>query len=237
MPRFKYFAGDKFGKWTLMSHLGGDNWLARCECGLEKSVLMTHLATGKSKSCRACGGVSRVKHNMTNTKEYATWASMRGRCLNPTNDRYHQYGGRGIKVCDRWNEFANFLEDMGKRPPGTSIDRIDVDGNYEPSNCRWATPKMQMRNRRGNINGKCISETAEDVGLDYGVLQSRLYRGWDYQTAITTPVQDKSRFLGARAKQLGLNPQTVTTRVKRGWSEERALSTPTQIRTRKKAAD
>lgn len=92
----------------------------------------------------------RVRHGQAKarTRTYRTWYSMRNRCNNPSNRNYRLYGGRGITVCERWDLFENFLADMGERPEGRSIDRIDPDGNYEPSNCRWATPKEQIHNRR-----------------------------------------------------------------------------------------
>ena len=89
-----------------------------------------------------------IKHQLTGHYLYTTWKSMRDRCLCPTNEKYDRYGGRGITICDRWSDFALFLEDMGERPPGHTLDRVDNDGNYEPDNCRWATPAQQTSNQR-----------------------------------------------------------------------------------------
>lgn len=111
-------------------------------------------------------GNGRRKHAASNTSEYHIWTTMKGRCYTPTSNRYHYYGGRGIKVCDRWRDsFENFLADMGPRPKKQSLDRIDNDGDYEPDNCRWATQSEQCRNsrrsRRVTINGESL--TAGDL--------------------------------------------------------------------------
>lgn len=109
---------------------------------------------------------------------YSSWLSMRYRCTNENSDNYHLYGGRGISICDRWNDFVNFLADMGERPPGTSLDRVDPDGNYTPSNCRWATPKQQARNRRNSllveIDGVLISLV--DLAEEFEVPKTTIYR-------------------------------------------------------------
>lgn len=102
---------------------------------------------------------------------YSTWGSMIQRCTNPKRDSWHLYGGRGVKVCDRWREFENFALDMGPRPHGTSIDRIDPNGDYEPNNCRWATPKEQAANKRKKIVTNCVN--CGDTTESYGI-----YRSW-----------------------------------------------------------
>lgn len=102
--------------------------------------------------CRACGLLVRSKHSHARrgreTREYSTWSNMRNRCLNRNASKYPIYGGRGIQICDRWGLFENFLADMGERPEGMTLDRIDVNGNYEPGNCRWATVSQQNSNKR-----------------------------------------------------------------------------------------
>ncbi len=168
---------------------------------------------------------------MTNTPEYKTWASMKSRCLNPNNDRFSDYGGRGIGVIKLWaRNFEEFYKDMGPRPPNTSLDRIDNNGHYSPKNCRWATVKEQQRNRRvGNLSGtgKSISQLSEEYGISQWAIQTRLARGWDLNAALTTPIKvkgplEKTKKLEAEAKSLGLKPDTYRTRLKRGWSSSRA---------------
>ena len=119
------------------------------------------------------------------------WRKMRDRCLNSNSGSWANYGGRGITICDRWSTFENFLADMGERPEGLSIDRIDNDGNYEPGNCRWATAKEQARNTRANVlyeyEGEtlCVSEIAERSGVDRDLLSGRLGLGWSVERATT----------------------------------------------------
>jgi hypothetical protein len=126
---------------------------------------------------------------------WLTWASMIRRCTMPSQDSYPLYGGRGIVVCERWQTFENFLADMGEKPAGTSIERIDSDGNYEPSNCRWATMKEQQRNRRGNRHitnaglTMTAAEWAERTGLPSSAIRSRLDKlGWPVERALTEPL-------------------------------------------------
>lgn len=124
---------------------------------------------------------------------YNTWTSMRQRCCNPKNPNYADYGGRGVTVCDRWASLAAFAEDMGSRPVGTTIDRIDVNGNYEPDNCRWSTQHEQNRNKRTSriitIDGvsRCVADWAAALGLHRSTIPDRLERGWSERDAVMSP--------------------------------------------------
>jgi hypothetical protein len=156
--------GDRFTRWTVLSEaekVGKERaFLCRCDCGTERVVLLGSLRTGKTQSCsclnkeilseRDCT-YSTHGHTTgdTQTRTYTSWSKMLYRCRTSTCHAYADYGGRGISVCERWLSFENFLADMGERPEGKTLDRWpDNDGNYEPGNARWATPKEQQANRR-----------------------------------------------------------------------------------------
>jgi len=132
-------------------------------------------------------------HGMVSTPEYRTWVHLKGRCNNPTDSRYADYGGRGIKVCTRWNNsFAAFYADMGKRPKGKTLDRINNDKGYSPKNCRWATKIEQARNKKNNRvlchdgESLCVSAWADRTGLSSYVILMRLKRGWGVDRTLTT---------------------------------------------------
>lgn len=157
--------GNKFGMWTVLSYREKRKYVhyynCRCDCGVEKPVHRGSLIYGKSLGCgcrshELCLKRS-TKHGharMTTvgaTKEYRSWSGLKRRCLDPNSTPYKYYGGRGITVCDRWRDsFVNFLEDMGECPPEHSIERKDVNGNYEPENCIWIPRKLQSKNTRFN---------------------------------------------------------------------------------------
>ena len=170
MKRLKIELGSKYGKLTIVEEVEPNiqpsgqtkrKFKCVCDCGNEKYVILDKLKSSYTSSC----GCNRKKnstsyidiHGLSKSITYKSWESMKARCYNPNNKNYKDYGGRGIKVCDRWkNSFINFYSDMGERPEGTSIDRINVNGDYEPSNCRWATKKEQAINRRTTKNYKNV---------------------------------------------------------------------------------
>lgn len=156
----------------------------RCEHGV---IFKTRVNKGniRAKNC-PCDrrlGALRVHGETHKTKEYECWRHLRQRCNNTRNSAYKYYGGRGIKVCDRWNDFRNFLTDMGRKPAGMTIDRIDINGNYEPSNCRWADNKTQQRNKRihkRTLKGirVTMTEVAEELGVNKSMIYNRVYGKW-----------------------------------------------------------
>lgn len=150
-----------FGKWTVLTRgenykNGSTRWNCRCQCGLEKLVLSTHLVSGQSKSCSKCstpgGPDARAYKHGAKGGIYACWSNMIQRCENSNHPQFKDYGGRGITVCERWRrDYAAFLADMGPRPfPGAHIDRKDNDGGYDPANCHWVTRVENMRNKRNS---------------------------------------------------------------------------------------
>lgn len=174
-------------------------WKCICDCGKEKKVRDLSLRRDESKSCGCFQLEISVTHGVSKSSTYKSWEMMRQRCLNKNYDRYSDYGGRGIKICDRWLDFNNFLNDMGEKPAGLSLDRIDVNGNYEPSNCKWSTMKEQNRNRRYNnlisFNGetRCLQEWCELFSIKEGTLRSRLKNGWSVVDALITPARKLTR--------------------------------------------
>lgn len=176
------------------------------------------------------------------TRIYRIWEGMRDRCNNPNNPRYSRYGGRGIKVCKRWDVFENFLADMVEVPSHRhSIDRIDNDGDYSPENCRWATDHQQSRNHSRNRffthDGKtmCLKDWAMHVGVNVNTLRQRLERGITFADAIkptdSVPTKNKrlitfngkTQSLSAWAREIGIKPVSLYNRLQRGWPLEKAL--------------
>ena len=210
--RFHVLTGCVFGSLTVLGFAGfkatknrPGQWHVKCTCGRITVACGYLISSGTISSC-GCKEVKRTLpahfiHGMSGTPEFTSWASLKGRCCNPNNPSFKRYGGRGITVCERWLEsFDNFYKDMGPRPSlKHSLDRIDVNGNYEPSNCRWATQKEQCRNTSANTivtyNGKsqCAAAWEEELGFGRGRISHRLACGWGVEKAFNTPIRTTVR--------------------------------------------
>jgi hypothetical protein len=200
-PRKKHLVevGSRFGRWEVIgdsdrpyTYPGGRRFVCRCDCGVIREVQRCGLTAGTSQSC-GCLRIERITtHNDSNSPTYRSWVAMIERCCSPSAGNFAEYGGRGIRVCDRWRaSFEAFVSDMGPRPDGTSIDRIDGEGDYSPENCRWATAIQQQRNKRDNhiieYDGKrlTLAEWSEITGIARSTIYERLRRGWEVSRALS----------------------------------------------------
>ena len=225
-----------------------------CSCGKEHVAEFSAVACGRIKSCGCLAiehaaeqGRSNATHGMTKTPEFRAWGHMIQRCTNKNDNMYKHYGLRGISVCDAWRDFLTFYADMGPRPsPEHSIDRINVNGNYEPLNCKWSTATEQARNKRNNVvisteNGDmCLQEAVNASGICRETVKSRVARGMSESQALTTPSRGISRTRrneiieidGVRdnaagwATRSGIPYKTLLYRLNCGWDERRALTEP-----------
>lgn len=193
--------GQTFGKWTVLRKNGNKAggaalWLCQCECGRTGSPSGTDLRLGKSTNC-GCAHKGRIghatrKHGDTGTRLHRIWKNMRARCMRRSCPGYAYYGGRGIAICDEWQDFSAF-RDWALRSgyqPNLSIERVDVDGNYSPSNCTWADSQTQSANRRfvkRDINGVPWSEIARQHGNPVTRMNCRVHSGWPVELAATAP--------------------------------------------------
>lgn len=197
--------GKRYGKLTALyiSSTNPIKWHCRCDCGNECDVISYNLPNGNTKSCgceqKKIASKTHKIHGMKNTRLYYIWIGMKERCTNPKNKRYNRYGGRGIKICEEWkNDFIAFYKwakDNGYKDELT-IDRINVDGNYEPNNCRWASWKEQANNTSNNLvyelNGEThtLAEWSEIYAMKYQTVRTRIRQlGWSLEEALTTPIR------------------------------------------------
>jgi hypothetical protein len=198
--------GQRFGRLLVLKPLpnkrtprGSLYSLCLCDCGREVEIVSRELPRGHTKSC-GCWSAQMTAdrsrtHGLCGTPTYQSWNAMRQRCGDASQTYYERYGGSGITVCERWKLFSNFLEDMGVRPEGKTLDRIDNSGNYEPGNCRWATRKEQARNTSANFfithNGetKCLAEWAEHLGMCRMQISRRIRNGWPVEMVLTPKVE------------------------------------------------
>ncbi len=213
-PLKKDLTGKRFARLTVLSLHGSVQrdethsdrfWLCRCDCGNEVRVPTDNLTTGNTRSCGCLqidGLVERRRtHGASRTPEYRAWCQLKRRCLVSDSEDYQLYGGRGIKVCDRWlHSFENFLADIGPRPrPGYSVERENTNGDYEPENCRWATQREQCQNQRRNhvleVDGERlpIAAWAERFGINPRAIWKRIKRGWPAKAAVSVPLGNFNR--------------------------------------------
>ena len=211
MGKFIDLTGMKFGRLTVVRCLfrGGmvaetgkkrnTTWECKCDCGKTTSVTSQDLLKGKSKSCGCLRAELHTKHGGSDTSEYHTWEQIVQRCTNKDSPRYKTYGGRGITVCERWLEFENFIRDMGPRPTGQSIERVDNDKGYEPTNCIWAEASVQHNNTTKSVrityNGRTQTrrQWSRELGIPDGTIRKRLLLGWSMDKALSTPINVKFR--------------------------------------------
>lgn len=252
--------GKKFGRLTVIERSenasdGKVAWLCQCDCGNRAIVRGGDLKQGRVKSCGCLvkeimhAQKYGLKHGGTGSKLYQAWVNMRQRTGNPNHKEYKNYGGRGIYVCDEWNDYENFktwaLENGYK--DNLSIDRIDVNGNYCPENCRWADFETQQNNKRYNRfishNGKTqtITQWSKETGISRNTLDSRLKSGWSIKDALTKDkcikgerrdnrfltYDGKTQTITRWSRELGMNRKTLSYRIDEcGWSVKKALTTP-----------
>lgn len=209
MPILRDLTGQRFGRLMVMERSQNAKkqvcWRCLCDCGNEIITRADNLVSGRTQSCgcfnREQSSKKHTKHGDSNTRLYSIWKKIKSRCNDKNNTRYSDYGGRGITVCSEWSEsFEAFKEwslENGYRKDLT-IDRKDVNGNYEPSNCRWVTNQKQQNNRRDNhfitYNGKTrtITEWARIYNLSENALVHRILRGWEIDRALNTPIKKKT---------------------------------------------
>lgn len=211
MPVSEDLSGKKFGRLTAIEDIGktkrGRVWRCICECGNETQSISTYLKIGHKKSCGCLhadsakiSGLKQRTHGYTTVdkkwtaSEYGVWMSMKARCGNPKAASYKRYGARGIKVCERWMKFENFIKDMGPRPTNKhSLDRIDTNKGYDPENCRWAD-QMQQAQTRTNVRkihafGETMTASMWErrTGISALTIRNRIDAGWSPEDALTKP--------------------------------------------------
>ena len=225
MGKLQNLIGQKFGRLTVIKFIEHKNdhtkWLCQCECGNIKVVRADSLKNGSIKSCgclkREISSKVNTKHKLINCRLYDIWNGMKSRCCTQSCSGYKHYGGRGISVCDEWkNDFMSFYNwamTNGYNPKAKkgecTLDRIDHNGNYEPSNCRWITIQEQQRNTSKNtiITYKnetyCISEWSEILGINKNTIFTRIFNGWSVEKALSEPINIKCRHKTNRGKTNG----------------------------------
>lgn len=249
---------QRFGRLLVIGPIGFRGsyvvWHALCDCGKDVQVRSGHLRDGSTKSCGCLRKENNhgTTHGQHKSRVYSIWAGIKDRCNNPNAKSYHNYGGRGIKMCQEWNEsFEAFRGHVNALPghdnPKLSLDRTNNDGDYTPGNVRWATMAQQRRNSRQNhmitYQGKtqCLMDWSIELNMSYALLQQRLNYGWSMEEAATTPMRDTrlitangvAQCAGAWERATGIPGGTIRKRLQLGWSPEQAVTTPVRKFTRR----
>jgi hypothetical protein len=201
--------GQVFGRLTVIrfnrnEKTGGSSWICRCNCGVERSFYSINLRRGMTTSCGCAHAEIVTTHGASQKRgplagTYSSWRSMRARCNDKSHRAFIEYGGRGITICDKWKDFSQFAKDMGPRPRGKTLDRIENDKGYFKGNCRWVTRLSQARNRQNTrwieIDGqrKALSEWCAIYGQTWYRVHYRLKHGWSIEKALKTPSQKRAK--------------------------------------------
>lgn len=262
MSNIENLTGMVFGRLTVIERADDHicpsgqhirQWKCRCSCGNTTIVSSRNLKTGNTASCGCKSTERKTKHNLWNSRIYKIYYGMKARCYSSATPNYNDYGGRGIKICDEWKDdfmsFYNWSMANGYSDE-LSIDRIDVDGDYSPENCRWVDKIVQANNCRNTYYvtykgvTKPISDWCRELGLKHSVVSSRLRSGWDVNDAFEQPSEinhrnelvtyrGESKLISDWCAELGLQLKTVYSRLEKGWTIEQALSPISDDRKRK----
>lgn len=243
--------GQRFGRLTAIKYAGDRRWFFQCDCGNTKIINTYDVKCGKTKSCgcymRENSVITNTTHNMRKTRLYAIYHSMKQRCYNPSSNSYKNYGARGIKICQEWlDDFMNFYNwamengyDENAPRGQCTIDRIDVNGNYCPENCRWAdwdTQAMNKRKKQWEINGKSksLKEWSQISGLPISTIRQRIKAGWDEKDILSVSKERENRIVNGTkltykgeihnisewSKILGIETNLIHERLRRGYTVE-----------------
>lgn len=213
--------GDRFGRWTVVrlhsvvryQASTVNKWWCRCECGVERDVHQTSLCTGASRSCgclqKEVAAADKYEHGLNGDPAAFVWYAMHQRCYNQKHKAYQHYGAKGIRVCERWRDIRYFIADMGPRPKGTTLDRLDASKDYEPGNCRWATGKQQIRHRSNTYMveyegemialGDFLDMKGVELRVVTGSREHRIYArayarhraGWSLEAVVAAAAKEK----------------------------------------------
>lgn len=251
MGKFIDLTGQRFGKLIAIEYAGDKKWLFKCDCGNEKVIRTSDVKLGKTQSC-GCYMQERVlqaniTHNMTKARLYKIYSSMKQRCYNKSSESYKNYGARGITICQEWlDDFMNFYNwayangyDENALRGQCTIDRIDVNGNYCPENCRWAdweTQSMNKRKQQWEINGesRTLKEWSQISGLPIETIRQRIKAGWDDKDILSVPKERENRIVNGIkltykgethnvsewSKILGIKTNLIYERLRRGYTVE-----------------